>query len=190
VGPVVRNPHALPGARREAVSISKAYRVTSLIGSEATEAALRSSVERGVDVLHLATHGTFNPYDPMESALFLSDASGLSSDRLTAADLFERPLAAKLVVLSACETGLGRAEAGDDFLGLARSFYLGGAVSVVNSLWPVEDAPTQLYMEAFHERARFGDYAGGWILARDRLRKAGYPPSVYGAFILGGAGRG
>jgi len=181
---------ALPGARREAVSISKAYRVASLIGSEATEAALRSSVERGVDVLHLATHGTFNPYDPMESALFLSDASGLSSDRLTAADLFERPLVAKLVVLSACETGLGRAEAGDDFLGLARSFYLGGAVSVVNSLWPVEDAPTQLYMEAFHERARFGDYAGGWILARDRLRKAGYPPSVYGAFILGGAGRG
>ena len=60
---------------------------------------------------------------------------------------------------------------------------------VVNSLWPVEDAPTQLYMEAFHERARFGDYAGGWILARDRLRKAGYPPSVYGSFILGGAGR-
>ena len=74
-------------------------------------------------------------------------------------------------------------------MGLGRSFYLGGAVSVVNSLWPVEDAPTQLYMEAFHERARFGDYAGGWILARDRLRKAGYPPSVYGAFILGGAGR-
>lgn len=181
---------ALPGARREAVSISKAYRVSSLIGSEATEAALRRSVEDGVDVLHLATHGTFNPYDPMESALFLSGANGKAADRLTAADLFERPLSAKLVVLSACETGLGRAEAGDDFLGLARSFYLGGAVSVVNSLWPVEDAPTQLYMEAFHERARFGDYAGGWILARDRLRKAGYPPSVYGAFILGGAGRG
>ena len=180
----------LPGARREAVSVGGTYRVASLIGDDATEDALRASVEGGVDVLHLATHGTFNPYDPMESALFLASPSGSGADRLTAADLFERPLAAKLVVLSACETGLGRAEAGDDFLGLARSFYLGGAVSVVNSLWPVEDAPTQLYMEAFHERARHGDYAGGWLLARNRLREAGYPPSVYGAFILGGAGRG
>lgn len=180
----------LPGARREAVSVGKTYDVASLIGPKATEAALRRSVEGGVDVLHLATHGTFNPYDPMASALFLADPDGEHADRLTAAELFENPLAAKLVVLSACETGLGRAEAGDDFLGLARSFYLGGAVSVVNSLWPVEDAPTQLYMEAFHERARLGDYAGGWVRARDRLREAGYPPSVYGAFVLGGAGRG
>ncbi|MBO6782237.1 MAG: CHAT domain-containing protein [Alphaproteobacteria bacterium] len=180
----------LPGARREAVSVGKAYRVTSLIGADATESALRRSVKGGVDVLHLATHGTFNPYDPMESALFLADPDAERADRLTAAELFEKPLSAKLVVLSACETGLGRLEAGDDFLGLARSFYLGGAVSVVNSLWPVEDAPTQLYMEAFHERARHGDYAGGWLLARDRLRDAGYPPSVYGAFVLGGAGRG
>jgi len=180
----------LPGARREAVSVGKAYKVASLIGPAATEEALRRSVDGGVDVLHLATHGTFNPYDPMASALFLADPSGQQADRLTAAELFENPLSGKLVVLSACETGLGRAEAGDDFLGLARSFYLGGAVSVVNSLWPVEDAPTQLYMEAFNERARLGDYAGGWVRARDRLREVGYPPSVYGAFVLGGAGRG
>ena len=180
----------LPGARREAVSVGKAYKVASLIGPAATEEALRRSVDGGVDVLHLATHGTFNPYDPMASALFLADPSGQQADRLTATELFENPLSANLVVLSACETGLGRAEAGDDFLGLARSFYLGGAVSVVNSLWPVEDAPTQLYMEAFHERARLGDYAGGWVRARDRLREVGYPPSVYGAFVLGGAGRG
>lgn len=180
----------LPGARREAGSVGEIYKVTSLTGSGATEEALRRSVGDGVEVLHLATHGTFDRVDPLESAIFLADPSGTGADRLTAAELFQRPLSAKLVVLSACETGLGRIEAGDDFLGLSRSFYLGGAVSVVNSLWPVEDAATQLYMEAFHERARHGDYAGGWILARDRLRKAGFPPAVYGAFILGGSGRG
>ncbi len=179
---------SLPGARAEAEKIGALYGVNTLLGADATETALRRSVGKGVRVLHLATHGLFDARDPLQSAVLLSDGAGQSS--LTAARLFEAPLNADLVVLSACETGLGQTTAGDDFLGLARSFYLGGTRAVLNSLWPVHDKPTRTFMAAFHQRARSGDYGGAWLAARDRLRSEGLPPSVYGAFVLGGAAGG
>jgi hypothetical protein len=179
---------ALPGARTEAIDIGRLYGVPALLGDGATEAALRAAVGDGVRVLHLATHGLFDARDPLASAILLSN--GEQQSVLTAERLFEEPLNADLVVLSACETGLGQATAGDDFLGLARSFYLGGARAVVNSLWPVHDKPTRLFMTVFHENALLGDYGSAWLAARDRLRAEGLPPSVYGAFVLGGAAGG
>jgi CHAT domain-containing protein len=97
---------------------------------------------------------------------------------ITAARLFETPLKAERVVLSACETGLGHATAGDGFLGLARSFYLGGARAVMNSLWPVHDKPTRTFMTVFHEKARNGNFGQAWLAAQDQLKAAGLPPSV------------
>lgn len=176
---------ALPGARAEADTIAGLYQTRPLIGSDAQENALRQRIGKGVGVLHLATHGIFDARDPLASAILLSDGNGQMS--LTASRLFEQPLAADLVVLSACETGLGQAVAGDDFLGLARSFYLGGARAVMNSLWPVHDKPTREFMEVFHREARDGDYGRAWLAARNRLKSMGMPPSVYGAFVLGGA---
>lgn len=176
---------ALPGARAEATTIADLYRTRPLIGEDAQESALRERVGKGVGVLHLATHGIFDARDPLSSAILLSDGNGQTS--LTASRLFEQPLVADLVVLSACETGVGQAVAGDDYLGLARSFYLGGARAVMNSLWPVHDKPTRVFMEVFHREARNGDYGGAWLAARNRLKSMGLPPSVYGAFVLGGA---
>ncbi len=176
---------ALPGARAEAERIGRLYNAQTLIGAKANEAAIRNAVGDGVRVLHLATHGLFDARDPLASAILLSGPDGPAS--ITAARLFEAPLKADLVVLSACETGLGQASAGDDFLGLARSFYLGGARAVMNSLWPVHDKPTQTYMTVFHEIARTGDYGRAWLAARDRLKAMGLPPSIYGAFVLGGS---
>ena len=178
----------LPGAREEALSISRLYRTNALIGSNATESRLRADVGDGVDILHIAAHGIFNAADPLLSAIILTDGSG--PKELTAARLFEKPLRAKLVILSACETGGGGAEAGDDFLGLARSFYIGGALAMLNSLWPVYDIPTRQFMEEFHRYAVDGDYGRAWLKARDLLKAQGLPPSVYGAFVLGGSAKG
>jgi len=175
----------LPGARDEAMHVGALYGTAPLVGVAATEDALRADVATGTRVLHLATHGLFDATAPLRSAVVLSGRDGVN--HLTAERLFERPLPARLVVLSACETGIGKAVAGDDFLGLARSLYLGGTLAILHSLWPIEDDGTLEYMKAFHAAARAGDYAGAWIAARNALRDAGYPPSVYGAFILGGA---
>jgi tetratricopeptide (TPR) repeat protein len=174
----------LPGARVEAVSVSRLYDTSALIGNAATESALRARVGAGVDVLHLATHALFDPVYPLQSSLILSD--GRKAVPLSAEALFANPVAARLVILSACETGMGQVVSGDELLGLARSFYLGGALSVVSSLWPVEDRATQIFMEAFHEESRGRNYGQAWLKARDRVRARGYPPSAYGAFVLGG----
>jgi len=178
----------LRGARAEAVEISRRYQTEPLLGRAATEEGLRKLVGGGVDVLHLATHGFFDAARPLTSSIVLSGAE--RPVMLTAARLFESPLPAKLVVLSACETGVGKAVAGDDFLGLPRSFYLGGTLAVVSSMWPVDDVSTRTFMETFHERAKDGDYGRAWLAARDRLRAAGLAPFFYGAFVLGGALRG
>ena len=177
----------LPGARAEATAVAGLYGVAPLLGDDATEAALRRAIGDGASVLHLATHGNFDAEDPLNSEILLAGRGEVR--RLTAARLFEAPLRAGLVVLSACETGVGRTVAGDDFLGLTRSFYLGGTRTVLNSLWPVEDKGTQAFMTRFHALARNGDYGAAWLGARDEAKRQGYPPSVYGAFALGGAAR-
>jgi len=172
-------------ARAEAAKIADRYGVKPLIGSGATEPALRQSVGAGVNVLHFATHALFDPYLPLQSALILSD--GQKASPLTAERLFEKPLPSHLVVLSACETGMGKVVAGDDLVGLARSFYLGGAKTVLSSLWPVDDEATRLFMETFYDASADGDYGRAWMAARSRVKDRGYPPSIYGAFIIGGS---
>ena len=175
----------LPGTAEEASTIAEGFGTNALLGRNATKKELRKAIGNGVNVLHIATHGLFNARDPLASSILLSDAGQI--DPLTAEELFENPLKANLVILSACETGVGKVSAGDDFLGLSRSFYLGGARAVMNSLWPVYDKPTRRFMEVFHDRARGGEIGQAWIAARDVLRSEGFPPSVYGAFVLGGA---
>jgi hypothetical protein len=174
----------LPGAREEAAEVARRLGVKPLLGEAATEAGLREAVGRRSGILHLATHGLFDPLRPLRSAIVLAGPSMLTAERL-----FEAPLPASLVVLSACDTGVGRAVAGDDYLGLVRSLYLGGARAVVSSLWPVDDEGTRLFMVTFHEAARRGDLGSAWAAARDHLIAGGWPPSAYGAFVLGGSRR-
>ena len=137
----------LPGAREETIAVAKNYGSSPLIGKKATEQELRNQAGKGVDVLHLATHALYDPIAPLQSSLLLTD--GENAVPLTAEALFRHPLKASVVVLSACETGMGEVIAGDDLLGLTRSFYLGGSRVVVSSLWPVEDKATRLFMEIF-----------------------------------------
>jgi CHAT domain-containing protein len=119
-------------ARTEAVRVSKHYGTDPLIGSSATNRSMRREVGNGGRILHIATHAAFDARSPLKSALYLGGENGAVA--LTAGSLFENPLTADLVILSACETGVGKAVAGDDFLGLPRSFYLAGARTVLNSL--------------------------------------------------------
>ena len=175
----------LPGAREEAIAVARLYEADALLGGDASEGKLRRAVGEGAGVLHLATHGVFDHDVPLNSAVMLSN--GTDAESLTAEALFENPLPARLVVLSGCETGLGRAIAGDDLIGLTRSFFLGGANTVLSSLWRIDDAGTVAYMKKFHEAAQQGDFGGAWLAARDDLKARGYPASVYGAFVLAGA---
>lgn len=174
----------LEGARVEAAMIASLYQHKALLGKEATLANIRTAIGNKTPILHLATHAYFDHEKPLNSALVLTGRD--QAYLLTAAELFEEPLSASLVVLSACESGSGQAVSGDDVLGLSRSFYLGGSDTILNSLWPIEDQGTMKFMQVFHSEAMKGDYGNAWLSARNHLKREGFPPSVYGAFILGG----
>ncbi len=112
--------------------------------SEATKQRLR---ERGsdYDVIHLAAHGRFRPYNPMFSYLSLADSD------LLAREVYGLHLPAALVTLGACETGRGKRK-GDDWWGLVRGFFSAGAAAVLATLWPVDDAATAHLMREFYRQ--------------------------------------
>jgi CHAT domain-containing protein len=157
----------LPGTRREIEAIAALFpteRVTTLLGSEATEANLqRRALGGGLKTyrfLHLATHGHANPSVAMSSALILAPDPALSAGptspendgRITAQQIVSTwDLDADLVVLSACESGLGRYAQGEGYLGFAQALLVKGARSVVLSQWKVDDQATALLMRRFYE---------------------------------------
>lgn len=140
---------ALPHVEREVRAVAAAFEaceggsaVMHLEG-EATQIALRNALP-GADVLHLACHGQFRADSPYFSALHLADGP------LTVRDAAGLPLSARLVTLSACETGLSKVAPGDEALGLLRGFLMAGAPRVLATYWTVDDASTAALMSRFY----------------------------------------
>ncbi len=118
------------------------------------EKATRDNVARGIAshaYLHFSCHGSYSWLEPMRSALLLA-----GGERLTLADVLGPGFdlgAARLVVFSACETGLTDIRhAPDEFIGLPAGFLQAGAPTVVATLWPVDDVSTSLLVEDFYRR--------------------------------------
>jgi CHAT domain-containing protein/predicted negative regulator of RcsB-dependent stress response len=104
-------------------------------------------------MLHLATHGIFDPDRPEDSGLLLSttNSDGQQIDGfLRLQDIYELRAPVELVVLSACETALGRDVQGEGLVGVTRGFMYAGASSVIASLWKVDDAATAELMKIFY----------------------------------------
>ena len=91
------------------------------------------------DIIHFASHAELSEGDPLASAMLLSK-SDKEDGRLEVREIFGMDLKASLVVLSACQTGLGKLSNGDELVGLTRAFIYAGTPSVVASLWNVEDS--------------------------------------------------
>jgi tetratricopeptide (TPR) repeat protein len=121
-----------------------------LLAEERASIATLVALAGESQVVHLATHGAFDPEEPMFSSLHLHDG------RLSTLDIFNLELRCSLVTLSACETALGVSGAGDELMGLSRAFLYAGAPSLVLSLWMVEDQSTAALMRAFYSALRRG----------------------------------
>ena len=143
----------LPMTELEANEIRRLYpRSALLTKSEATEERVKE-LAGAHDVLHFATHAELNKEDPLSSAVLLS--KGEKEDgRLEVREIFGMDLKASLVVLSACETGLGALSSGDELVGLTRAFIYAGTPSVVASLWKVDDASTAQLMSSFYRNLK------------------------------------
>jgi len=156
---------ALPGSRAEVTAVGRIYgaSATVLTGAAATESAFRADAPTR-SIVHLATYGVLNKRNPLFSFIQLGPGEG-EDGRLEAYEVAGLTLSADLVVLSACQTGVGAGAlsdvpAGDDWVGLVRAFLTAGAGRVVATLWPVEDLTTAKLMERFYRRLAAGAEAG------------------------------
>ena len=127
---------------------------TASLDFEASRAAATSQNLSQYKIIHFATHGLANSTNPELSGIILSlvDEKGNPLNgflRLT--DIFNLKLAADLVVLSACQTGLGQNIQGEGMVGLTRGFMYAGAQRVVVSLWNVDDEGTATLMSSFYQ---------------------------------------
>lgn len=148
----------LDNTSAEVQTLKRFFSNTSLYQqSEATLEHIREM--RSPTILHLATHGYVEKDDPSiavddnpmvrSGLVFSSEASGVVN--LRASEVIGLDLQnTELVVLSACESGLGVAANGEGVYGLRRAFTLAGADAQVVSLWPVSDEGTQVFMESFY----------------------------------------
>jgi CHAT domain-containing protein len=141
----------LPGTEKEVTQIAALFNTHSKIAlnSLATEGAVKSGSLSGFDYLHFATHGTADELDPGLSRLFLN-ASDTEDGNLYAGEIYNLNLHARLAVLSACETGLGRLSKGEGVIGLSRALIYAGAENIVVSFWNVADESTASLMENFY----------------------------------------
>ncbi|MEG4196744.1 CHAT domain-containing protein [Microcoleus sp. Pol12A5] len=127
---------------------------TESLDFAASRAAATSQNLSQYKIIHFATHGLANSTHPELSGIILSlvDEKGNPLNgflRLT--DIFNLKLAADLVVLSACQTGLGQNIQGEGMVGLTRGFMYAGAQRVVVSLWNVDDEGTATLMSSFYQ---------------------------------------
>lgn len=186
----------LPGTRRELELLGAAEKddVVSLLGSAATEEAFKADASR-FDVVHLASIGELVPANPLFS--FVEFAPGGGEDgRLEVHELMTLSINARLVVLSACDTGVGAGSLsdvppGDDWVGFVQGFLAAGAQNVLATLWKVDDEVTADLMAAFYEAWRPGVTARQALATAQRTIAAGEGtahPYYWSGFVLVGEG--
>ena len=148
----------LPFTRKEATRVLALTPKNSSFGAidfQANRATVLSGNLSQYRYVHFATHGLLDSERPGLSSLVLSmvDAQGKPQNGfLRANDIYNLKLPAELVVLSACQTGLGKEVKGEGLVGLTRGFMYAGAARVVVSLWSVNDKATADLMTKFYEK--------------------------------------
>ena len=159
----------------------------------ATKATVTSAELGKYRYVHFATHGYLDSERPGFSALVLSmvDEHGAPQDGfLRANEIYNLNLPAELVVLSACQTGLGRDVRGEGLVGLTRGFMYAGAARVVVSLWSVSDRATSELMARFYEKMLRGGQRPAAALRAAQVemwrQKSWQAPDYWAAFTLQG----
>ncbi len=172
---------ALPGLRR----------VDVLEGFDATRAKVLAQHLAQYRFIHIASHGFIDSEIPQLSALILGrwDRNGRVDDQyVRAGDLLSRTFNAEVVVLSACDTALGRHVASEGLVGLHYAALARGARSVVASLWPVSDAIAANLMTDMYRYIMVDGYpvatALGAAIRAQLARTPSLDPALWGPFAV------
>jgi CHAT domain-containing protein/tetratricopeptide (TPR) repeat protein len=152
----------LMGTRTEAEQIGQIVKTSggtaeTWLDLNANEANVATKDLKNYRVVHIATHGLLNAERPQFTGLVLSLVGNKTGDGFLRTDeIFNLNLGSPLVMLSACETGLGKEKKGEGIIGLTRAFMYAGAPTVGVSLWSVADRSTADLMTGFYKRMLTG----------------------------------
>jgi len=189
----------LPFSREEALAISAvapAGQSTVATDFKASIATATSAELGRYRIVHLATHGLVDTERPELSGIALSlvDEHGKAQDGfLRLHDVYRLNWSADLVVLSACQTALGKEIGGEGLVGLTRGFMYAGVRSVVASLWNVNDGATAQFMKYFYQGVIGKKLSPAAALRAAQIemwkRKSSSSPYYWAAFVLQGEWR-
>jgi CHAT domain-containing protein len=183
----VDNNIGLPGTEDELKKILPLFSNNiSTFGVQSTESFAKKNAG-DYNFIHLATHGSYNYRQPLYSYLLFPPSEG-DDGHLNVFEVFEMNIKSKLVTLSACETGLGNINQGDELIGLSRAFLFAGSSSVIVSLWSVADYPTSLLMTSFYRYIIDHTLQESLTLAQRDVIKVFPQPQYWSPFILIGNG--
>ena len=190
-GPILNR---LKMSSREAASIEDLAgdrEVWLRTGTDASASALSAPAIQKAQIVHIASHGFVDDDVSARTGLALAmvdDAGQPVTGFVGLRQIYNLNLEAELVVLSACDTGLGRNLAGEGLLGLTRGFMYAGAKRVVASLWQVDDRATATLMQYFYEGLLSDGLAPSVALAQAKQRMQREPrwrhPNYWSGFVL------
>jgi CHAT domain-containing protein len=149
----------LPATETETRAILKLYnernlKAKVLLHNNANEQFIKSGELGKYKVLHFATHAFVNSQRPELTGLLLAqDTTGGEDGVLYSGEIYNLKLNADLVVLSACETGLGKIQKGEGIIGLTRALLYAGTKNIIVSLWKVTDKSTSDLMVDFYKNS-------------------------------------
>jgi CHAT domain-containing protein len=185
----------LPHSRAEAHAIAAMageHQAQLYTGYAATEEVLKTSDLRQFDRIHIAAHAHLDEETPLLSALVLTQDDDPKEDGfLNPREIYDLRLDADLVVLSSCETAMGKSYRGEGVVALARPFLAVGARTTLVTLWPVNDFSTASWMRAFYTSLTRGDTKEEAMReARESMLRADRPlwrlPYYWAPFIMVG----
>jgi len=147
--------HNLPGAKKEIEEISKIIHTGVIEGFDATERKFRSNLNNH-KILHLAMHADLGTESSNTNLLFSDAKDSIYNNNLSIDEIKGLKINADLVVLSACNTGMGEIEQGAGAMSLSKAFALAGVPSTIMSLWKVPDESTSYIMIEFYKNLKNG----------------------------------
>lgn len=141
----------------EVAGIDRFFNTYQLLDSQATEKKFRE-LSPDYAIVHVASHGLLNEKDPMYSKLVFSpfDIDSLNDGYLNTQEIFNMEIPAEMMVLSACNTGLGEVVSGEGVLSLASGFFYAGSQSLVMTLWTANDQSTAQMIDQFYQNLSRG----------------------------------
>ena len=140
----------LPGAKDEIQSAKKYFRGRVYMNSDVNKAKYFKECQRR-KIIHLAMHAVLDSIEPMNSWFLISPFNISSNERkLHAYEIYSRKISSSLVLLSACNTGMGKVNRGEGIFSIARAFLLAGVKDVIYTQWSIADRSSAELMDRFY----------------------------------------